>query len=96
MEYTEEEWKAKGKKLFGDDVFKWQFKCPNCGHVQTPEDFRKFKKDGANPNSAYQECSGRYSGSKDGECDWASFGLFSGPSFVGETPVFDFREEVPK
>jgi hypothetical protein len=28
-----------GEKLFGTDRAKWQFICPNCGNVQTKEDF---------------------------------------------------------
>ena len=32
MEYTREEWRAVGKKLFGsEDKKQWKFKCPGCG-----------------------------------------------------------------
>ncbi len=41
--YTKDEWKARAEKLFGKDEFKWQFKCPSCGNIQTPDDFRKIK-----------------------------------------------------
>jgi len=34
-----EEWKTLGKKLFGDNQRKWKFVCPNCGHVQTAQEF---------------------------------------------------------
>lgn len=60
IKMTHEEWVAKGKALFGDDMLKWKFVCPGCGHVQTPEDFRAFKDKGATPDSARNECIGRY------------------------------------
>lgn len=28
-----EEWQAEGKRRFGEDVKKWRFVCPMCGHV---------------------------------------------------------------
>lgn len=37
--YTLEEWQAEAKRLFGNDVNKWRFKCPGCGHVQTRQDY---------------------------------------------------------
>ena len=57
---TEAAWRAEGERRFGPDLMKWRFKCPICGNVATPEDFRQFKDAGANPNSAVQECIGRY------------------------------------
>jgi len=106
---TAEEFLKKGEALFGADKFKWKFRCPICGNIQTPEDFRKYKDKGANPNSAYQECIGRYEGgrrafgkSEKGEkqspCDYASYGLFGIGHQVTypdgkETCVFPFAEE---
>lgn len=51
--YTYEEWKAEGKRLFGDNIWDWLYVCPICGHVQgahefaertnvKKEDFRKY------------------------------------------------------
>ena len=84
---TGEEWLAKGKQLFGDDMTKWRFVCPGCGHVQAVEDFRQYKDQGASPDSARQECIGRYSGGKPwafknvrklgGPCDYAGYGLLN-------------------
>lgn len=80
---THDEWLARGKELFGEDVWHWRMVCPGCGHVQTPEDFRPFKDRGATPDSARQECIGRYTGGRswafdggEGPCDYAAFGLF--------------------
>ena len=94
MEYTKEQWLDKGKKLFGDDMMSWQFKCPSCGNMQTPEDFREFKDDGADPNDAYQKCIGRYTGGRSGphKCDWCAYGLFSGPDSVDGVSAFPFNE----
>jgi hypothetical protein len=49
-EFTFEEWKNKGKELFGIDRKKWKFKCPACGFIQTFEDFIKA---GATEDEAY-------------------------------------------
>jgi hypothetical protein len=85
---TKQEWEAKGKSLFGDDIMRWKFKCPVCKHVQCPEDFRIHKEQGATPDSALKECLGRYkkgSYKAFGEnkkstpkqpCDYAAYGLF--------------------
>jgi hypothetical protein len=79
---TEAEWLAKGNELFGEDMLEWKFVCPICGHVQTPNDFRPFKDAGATPDSARNECIGRYTlprGVAQGEggqpCDYAGYGL---------------------
>lgn len=32
-----EEWLAKGKSLFGDDMKKWRWICPACGNIQSAE-----------------------------------------------------------
>ncbi len=95
-----EQWMAKGKELFGDDQMKWQFECPSCGKIRTPEDFRPYKDKGADPNSAYKECLGRYTGGRKGpdKCDWAAYGLFRGPNIVKnngeEVAVFRFAGEL--
>lgn len=96
-EFTEKEWNEKGVELFGLDRFKWAFKCPLCGNIATAEDFRKFADKGARPDSAYQECLGRYTGGIKGEhgCDWCAYGLFRGPVSVktenGLVYAFEFH-----
>jgi hypothetical protein len=84
------EWRSLGERLFGPDFFQWKFVCPSCGHVQSPEDFRRFKESGATPDSAATQCYGRYlpknergGFSKDhanpkvkSPCDYAAYGLF--------------------
>lgn len=80
-EYTIDEWRAKGKSLFGEDVKKWSFKCPACGNVASVQDFINvgLSKESA-CNAAYQECIGRYTGAgaPTGQqpCNWSAYGLF--------------------
>ena len=101
-----EEWRAEGKRRFGNDIMKWKFVCPMCGHVAAVEDFKAAGvQDPA--NCAYQECIGRYTGagspSKKNQgkgCDWAAYGFFGipkGGAFIitGEdsgAQVFEFAE----
>ena len=80
---TKEEWLAKGKELFGEDVMKWRFVCPSCGHIQVVEDFKPYKDKGASPETAYFNCIGRYDGHEAVEicsgkspCNYTSGGLF--------------------
>ena len=81
---TLEEWMTEGTKLFGKDMMKWKFVCPVCGNVQSAEDFRQYKDGGATPDSARQECIGRYANTgRDaftekgkGPCNYAAYGLF--------------------
>lgn len=87
---TSDEWKALGTKLFGEDMLEWKFICPICKHVQTPNDFKKYKDRGATPFDALHMCIGRYMpkeeialafGDNKGKkitspCDYAAFGLF--------------------
>lgn len=95
---TEAEWNAKGKELFGDDQTAWAFVCPRCGHVMSVAKARvEYAADLPRLRAAKlaveAECIGRAVPGKG--CDWAAFGLFSGPLFVKresgeETPIFDF------
>ena len=32
-------WQNIGLTLFGEDTNQWEFVCPDCGHVQKPQDF---------------------------------------------------------
>jgi predicted RNA-binding Zn-ribbon protein involved in translation (DUF1610 family) len=53
---TKNEWLTLGQTLFGKDVMQWKFKCPNCGHVATVEDYKKV---GAPSSTAGFSCVGR-------------------------------------
>jgi hypothetical protein len=77
------EWRQLGIKLFGVEEDEWRFVCPGCGHVQAIKDFRPYATQGATPDSARQECIGRYTGGRSwlfdggpGPCDYAGYGLF--------------------
>lgn len=75
------DWLEEGRKRFGE-VKNWRFKCPMCGKEYSVQEFMDAGGDG--PNSAYQECIGRYrhagppnkeTGNPDG-CNWCAYGLF--------------------
>jgi hypothetical protein len=89
---TQAELVAEATAAFGDDSWKWAFRCPRCGDVATPQDFRDA---GADPNRIGQECIGRHLGAltnwptKDAGrslaprgCDWAAYGLLRGPWLI--------------
>lgn len=85
--FTQKEWMEEGKKRFGEDIMKWKFKCPMCGHVAS---IQEFKDAGAeDPNCAYTECLGRYTGKGSPQkgdssgCNWAAYGLFGIPNDKG-------------
>jgi hypothetical protein len=99
VKVTEAVWRAKGEELFGADEVRWEFVCPTCGKVMSIEKARALPAEQlatlrAGKWSPYQECVGRYVPSLG--CNWAAYGLFSGPVFVERdgggklTPVFDF------
>jgi hypothetical protein len=81
---TKAEWMKKGKELFGENTDKWRFVCPGCGCVQSIEDFRPYKDQGATPDSATHKCLGRYTGGRSWlddkpvpgqRCDYTGYGL---------------------
>jgi hypothetical protein len=98
-QYTTEEWLEEAERRFGEDFLAWKFKCPMCGHVASVADFQTA---GAkNPNCAYTECIGRYTGqgspseAKGNGCDWAAYGLFGIPKGgvkVDGRHIFDFAD----
>lgn len=98
--YTKEEWFAEGERRFGKDFMNWKFECPMCGHVATVIEYKEV---GAkNPNCAYVECIGRYTGQPSpgkaigNGCDWAAYGLFGIPKggvMVDGQHIFDFADE---
>lgn len=102
---TQSEWMEEGKRRFGGDFLNWKFKCPMCGHVASIQNFKDAGVD--DPNCAYQECIGRYTGkesAKEGDssrCNWAAYGLFGIPNGKGiliinddgtGTDVYDFAD----
>jgi hypothetical protein len=97
---TKEEWVARGKQLFGDDLMKWRFVCPGCGHIQAVEDFRQYKEQGAKPDDATCKCIGRFSGGVSwantdfrkakGPCDYTGYGLFN----LCPVKVVDSEKEI--
>ncbi len=57
------DWLAKGYKLFGKDARLWRFKCSNCGHIQSMNDFIELREKGitdVEPQTAYFSCIGRF------------------------------------
>lgn len=103
---TQAEWMEEGKRRFGVDFLKWKFQCPMCGHVASIQDFKDAGAE--NPNCAYQECIGRYTGKgapKEGDssgCNWAAYGFFGIPNGKGVivisedgtgTDVYDFADK---
>ena len=100
LKQTLQEWLEEGKQKYGEDVKKWKFKCPACGHISSVQEFIDA---GAGGNSAYQECIGRVNNGKgeDGMkgkdngygCNWAAFGLF-GTLGKGRIVVTEDKKEV--
>lgn len=80
-----EEWRAEGERRFGQDIFRWRYVCPACGHVQAIEDFRPYKDRGATADTARGSCIGRFAGttrrafggSGPGPCDYTACGLLN-------------------
>ena len=89
-------WLRRATDLFGSDPLMWRFRCPVCGNCQTGTDFKRV---GAEPQSVYQECIGRYlpkpatdlaskpgANGKKSPCDYAAYGLFrSGINVITES-----------
>jgi hypothetical protein len=93
MDITYEQWAAKAVELFGPDVEAWRFRCPNCGNELSLAEAKQLYPELAGKGwRVEQECIGRYT--RKVNCDWAAYGLFSGPVFVAHNgkkiPAFDF------
>jgi DNA-binding transcriptional regulator YiaG len=67
--YTPEEWRAEGKRRFGEHFEDWKFKCPSCGNIASG---KEFKDAGAEPNDMYQTCIGRPTNGLIYDCNNAS------------------------
>jgi len=90
-----EEWRKKGKELYGENARDWKFRCPACGHIQTAQDFRDNDID---PNGkVYYSCIGRWVPGNG--CDWTLGGLLTIHTLevIGEDdskiPVFEFADD---
>lgn len=93
---SRDEWLAEAVRRFGPDPLQWRFRCPVCGNVQTPGEFKVLKV-GLDPQMAYLNCKGRYldrqrrafgrneRGAPGSHCDYASGGLLK----VGRVVVLD-------
>jgi hypothetical protein len=90
------EWKAEGKKLFGNEIKDWKFKCVNCGETQTLREFEVAEIPDAS-SKFYFSCIGRYLQGRG--CDWSLGGLLQKheTEVVGEygkpVPVYEFAKE---
>lgn len=57
------DWLKEGKERFGEDPKAWKFVCPNCGNIQTIQDFidlRDHDIEVQDAQVAYYSCIGRY------------------------------------
>lgn len=77
------EWEAEGERKFGKDKKKWKFKCVNCGHIQSIQDFIDLKVEEPE-NYVYFTCIGRFMenckgilGNKKSPCNYTLGGLFN-------------------
>lgn len=109
IKLTYEEWVQEGTKRYGPDKKIWKFKCPNCGYIQTYNDFLK---EGSSKEEAQgmigfscigrimKNCKGEL-GNKKQPCNYAGGGLFKlNPIIITENGkeqgYFDFEETLIK
>ena len=78
---TESQYHEDAIRLFGDDMMKWRFICPACGHIASIED---YKNAGATVGAIAFSCVGRWLPNPQsmytqsgGPCDYAGGGLFA-------------------
>ena len=90
---------AEGERRFGKDLKRWQFICPKCKTVITPEDYHNAGVPNDKINGAVGfNCIGRFT--KDKGCDWTLGGLFQLHELEIEDdegkmrPHFDFPPET--
>jgi hypothetical protein len=57
VDYTA--WTASLERRFGADPGRWRFRCPACGHITSPADWKAL---GLTGGRAAQECIGRTRG----------------------------------
>ena len=100
-----EQWREEGTKLFGSEFKNWKFKCSNCGHVQTGQDFidAGIKEP---ETKVYFSCISRWVGAegelgnKKSPCNYTLGGVFvfCETKVIGEdgkeVPVFEFAGAI--
>jgi hypothetical protein len=99
---SEADWRAEGAKRFGEDMMKWRFVCPSCGHVATVADWHAA---GAPADAVAFSCVGRWIPSSiatifekgKGPCNYAGGGLFKINPVIVESgdvkhDIFEFAE----
>ena len=93
---TKKEWEAEAKRRFGDDIMKWKFICPSCGHVASVRDWKDV---GATEGQVAFSCVGRYMENakeifqRPGPCNYAGGGLFGlNPMDVDGVRYFAFAD----
>ena len=89
MKYTLDEWRAKGKELFGEDIMNWKFVCPACNKISSGADFKEACSEIEYEHNMYYHCIGRHNGKgvngaeHTGEqppefgCNWTAGGLLA-------------------
>lgn len=88
--YSEKEWRAEGERLFGKDKNQWRFKCCNCGHEQTINDFKSAAIEEPE-NKVFFSCIGRWTngpgtiGNSKSPCNYTLGGLL----MIGNVKVVD-------
>lgn len=89
MEISKINWMVEAKKRFGDDTNNWKFKCHMCGRVQSYSSLKEeigagtfnpkrsfpIDENGMPDVTIYAECTSP-------DCNYVSYGLFSGPVTV--------------
>lgn len=105
VKFNLKDWLAKAKELYGNDPINWKFKCANCGHVQSGNDFIQAKVTDWD-SAFYFSCIGRWTGgegtlgNKKSPCNYTLGGLFClAKVYVidedgKEYPVFEFADPV--
>jgi len=88
--YQYQEWIDKAVELFGKDSRNWKFKCCNCGHEQSIQDFEDAGIETPD-NKVFFSCIGRWTngegtmGNKKSPCNYTLGGLFA----LNEVEVID-------
>ena len=96
---TTDEWRQEATRRFGPDKLDWKFKCPACGHIQTPRD---FKDGGKEPERAATCCASRFGLGGSKTCKWTTGGFLKfNATYVIDDEfcphlVFDFADAETK
>ena len=72
-----QKWLEMGTLIYGKNRYKWKFKCPKCGKVQTAQDFITYIDDVDECFiKAGHHCLSRYSRKTDVNCFWTLDGVY--------------------